>query len=171
MTSMITGRSDNLDAIKSTGVVASAQRSGSSKGCTLVAGTYYFPIGSSDARTSAETPLVSAHLQWSAAVAATITIETSNFPANEGGIGGQISDVTDYSSTVGEWVSENPSTAIVATVGSGNSALAAVVTAGGSAAGACMIHLGNLGSRRARVKIVLTVGGLVRCGVNGKGCA
>lgn len=169
MTSQITQRAGNVDAVTaSTGVKVLASRSGASKGCTLGVGTYYFPIGASEAPTSADTPLVSAHLSWAAAVAATITLETTNFPATEGGLAGDNADTTDYSTTAGSWIQENPSTAIVATSGTGNSSTAATVTAGGTNAGGCMFHVGNLGSRRARIKIVTTVGGLVRCAINGK---
>ncbi len=168
MTIAITTRADNLDAVTmTTGVVVEAKRYGTPKGCTLGVGTYYFPIGSSEAPTASDTPLVSAHLQWAAAVAATITYETSNFPAKEGGAGVGSDDTPDYAASTG-WVPENPSSAVVPVNGSGNSSTAATVTAGGSAAGECMFHLGNIGSRRARIKVVTTVAGVVRCGINGK---
>lgn len=163
-----TKTSDNIDAIKSDGTVVSAVRSGTSKGCTLAVATYYFPLGSSEAPLSAGTSLVHAHLKWAAAVAATITVETCSFTRFEGGFGGANDDVTDYSTTAGDWIQENPSTAIVAVSGASNTSTAATVTAGGAAAGGCSFHLGNLGSRRARVKVVATVGGLVRCAANGK---
>ncbi len=163
------GTRGDIDAITiTTGVVVPfAQSAG---GCTLPAGTYYFPLGGTAAPTPRETALASAHLKWSAALAATITIETSNFPATLGGASGQGGvDVSDYSSTAGDWIQENPSTAIVAVTGSGNSSSAATVTAGGTAAGGCTFHLGNLGTRRARLKVVVTTQGVLR--VNGHGKA
>ncbi len=135
---------------------------------TLGVATYYFPIGGSDAPTSSETPLVAAHLKWAALVAATITVETSCFPLRMQGVTTGPLDVTDYDTTAGNWLQENPSTAIVAVTGTGNTSTAATIVAGGTNAGGCMFHLGNLGSRRARIKVVTTVGGLVRCGIAGK---
>ncbi len=155
----------DIDAIKSDGTVASNVPG---VGCTLAAGTYYFPLGSDNAPAPSETPLASAHLKWAAAVAATATVETSNFPGRVGGGSSGPVDVSDYDATAGNWVQENPSTAIVAVTGSGNSSTAATVTLGGSAAGGCTFHLGNLGTRRARIKLVVTVGGVVRASMHGK---
>jgi hypothetical protein len=73
-----------------------------------------------------------------------------------------------YDTTAGNWIQENPSTAIVAVSGVGNSSSSATVTAGGSNVGGCTFHLGNIGTRRVRIKVVTTVGGLVRCAVHGK---
>ena len=165
MTNMIRPGSDNIAAVKNDGTVVTPARA---SGCTLGVGTYYFPVGSSEAPTSSETPLVSAHLKWAAAVAATITVETCNFPAKVDSHVSGPTDVSDYDETAGNWISENPTTAYVAVSGSGNSSTAAVVTAGGTAAGGCTFHLGNLGTRRVRIKVVTTVGGVVRCGIAGK---
>lgn len=158
----------NVDAIKSDATeVPHVDADG---GCTLGVGTYYFPVGSGRSSLPVETNLVSAHLKWAAAVAATITVETSNFPPFKGSAGllGGPTDVSDISATAGDWILENPSTAIVGVTGGGNSATAATVTAGGTNAGGCMYHLGNFGCRRVRIKVVTTVGGVVRCSVHGK---
>lgn len=164
------GRSNdgNVDAIRSDGVeIPNVDADG---GCTLGVATYYFPVGNGRSSLPTETNLISAHFKWAAAVAATITVETSNFPPYKGSSGllGGPADVSDYSATAGDWILENPSTAIVAVTGSGNSSTAATVTAGGSAAGGCMFHLGNFGCKRVRIKVVTTVGGVVRCNVHGK---
>jgi hypothetical protein len=68
-------------------------------------------------------------------------------------------------------VPENPASAVVpiSNTSGSNASSAATITMGGSVAGECMYHLGNCGSRRIRLKFVLTVGGLVRVGVDGKG--
>lgn len=163
----ITMRSDNLRAYKSDGTIVEPQRDGTSKGCTLTAGTWYFELGGSEAPLASETSVVDAYLQWAAAVAGTITIETALFPAKEGGQGGANTDLLPYSTT--GWIQQNPTSAYVPVNGTGNSATAAVVTAGGTNAGECEFSLGNFGGRRVRIKLVLTVGGLVRCGANGKG--
>jgi hypothetical protein len=136
---------------------------------TLVGSTtYYIELGSTSSPVTAEAALASVHLKWALAVAATITVETSNFPAFVGGRDNGVVGVTSWDTTVGNWVQENPSAAVVAVVGSGNSATALTITAGGTAAGAATIHLGNLGTRRARVKLVVTTGGALRCNVAGK---
>ncbi len=166
-----TGTGDINAVTITTGVVIShaVNTGGATAGCTLGVGTYYFPLGSQSAETPSQTPIASAQLYWAAAVAGTITVETCNFPVTLNARPGVAAvDVTDYNSTSGLWIPQNPSTAIVPVVGSGNSSTAATVTAGGSAAGACEFALGNLGARRVRIKIVTTVGGLVRCNARGK---
>ena len=131
--------------------------------------TYYFPIGSQNAPTPAQTALVSLHLKWALAVAGTITIETCNFPrfyggAREGGI-----DVDDFVAT--DWIQYNPATAGTLTVqisGAGNTATALTITAGGTGAGIAYVNISDIGARRIRVKVVSTVGGLLRVNARGK---
>lgn len=143
------------------------------KGVTLGVGTFYFTMGTPDAVINAQATMTSFHAAWSSAVAATITLELSNFPAV---IGGNIlnqggADITDFDSAAGNWIQENPSTAIVSVSGVGNSSTAATVTAGGLNAGGCTYHLGNIGTQRARLKVITTVGGVMRVNVHGKGAA
>ena len=108
-----------------------------------------------------EDALVSVHAAWALALAGTWTIEVSNFPwkVGNGVSGGADSDWTDQ--TAGNWIQENPSSAVISTAGAGNTATGATVTAGGTNAGGFFAHLGNLGARRARLKFVCTVGGAV----------
>jgi hypothetical protein len=157
-------KSDNLDAITTaTGVVILAERVAATKGCTLPAGTYYFLL---DRKGSL---VESAHLQWSAALAATITVEASNYPEHIAGQPTQSPiDVSDYSAVAGEWVQLDPTTAYVPIVGAGNSVANLTITAGGANAGAAWIDMGNLGARRMRVKVVVTTQGVLRVGVNGR---
>ncbi len=168
MTDYNTHRSGDLDAITgTTGVVVSHV---AGVGCTLEANkTYYFPFGSQNAATPAQTSLVGSHLKWSAALAATVTLELCGFPAQIGADNrnGTV-DVSDYDATAGNFVQENPSTAVVSVSGSGNSATALTITVGGSAAGGATCSLGNFGMRRARWKVVTTVGGVMRVNVHGK---
>lgn len=168
--------SANLSAVRSDGVEFPAARNGASStwGVTLGVGTYYFPFGANKSPVPAEAPLVSVHIRGAAAVAATITIEDSNFHSTTSpGDNRGVADVTDFedAATAGNWIPENPSTAIVGVVGTGWSSLAATVTAAGTNAGGAMFHVNSLGSRRGRLKIVTTVGGLVRVGVHGKAAA
>ncbi len=124
---------------------------------TLGVSTYYIELGHVQGGAPADVGLISAHLKWALAVAGVITFETSNFP-----------DVSPFSTTAGDWIPENPATASVSVVGAGNTSVAATVTAGGTAAGGCIYHVGNLGARRGRLKLVTSVGGALRCDVRGK---
>lgn len=158
--------SGDRDAIKSDGSIVTHTVA---VGCTLAnSSTYYFVVGSQLAPTPSQTSLVTLHLAWAAAVAATFTVETCNFPATRGGALPGPDDVKDYDATAGNWIQENPSTAYVGVTGSGNTVSSLTITAGGTAAGGAMIHLGNIGSRRVRIKAVVTTGGNVRCNAHGK---
>lgn len=130
--------------------------------------TYYIPLGSTHSPQQAETALVSIHLKWDANLAGTITFESSNFAAHRGNADTGPDDVPAWDTTAGNWVQENPSAAVVSVVGSGNSATALTITVGGSAAGAAIIHLGNLGTRRGRLKFAITHNGALRVAPWGK---
>lgn len=165
--------SDNLSVITgTTGVVLTpASAAGGSPGVTLAnSTTYYVPLASGvDGPLTTECPLVHAHLKWASAVAATITIESSSFAKYVGGGTNGPVDVSDYDATTGNWIQENTAgSGVVTVVGTGNSATALTITAGGTNAGAASINLINLGAKRLRLKIVVTTGGLLRVGVNGK---
>lgn len=168
--------SGDLNALKSDGSVVNFVQvtSGRIPGCLLANNsTYYFVIGTPDALLNSQATLSSIQLQWEAAVAMTVTLEVTNMPAMLGGyVTGQGGvDVSDFDATVA-WVQENPSTAIVSvSPTSGNSSTAATVTAGGSAAGSCVYQLSSLSTQRARLKCVVTTGGIVRANVHGKGAA
>lgn len=122
---------------------------------TLTVATYVFVLG------GAESELVSVHIKTGTAIAGTFTIETSNFPKFKGDISGPTVDIADYSTTTGDWIKEDPTTAYVGSTGTGwtitNLTLAKTAGAGGA-----LIHLGNLGCKRTRLKAVITTGGKVR---------
>lgn len=128
---------------------------------TLGVDTYLFPIDGSDP------DLISVQLLTDATIAFVATIETCNFPRYKQGMGSGTDDVTDWDNSGSEWTQENPTTAYVGTSGTGWSvtALTLTKTAG---VGSAMVHLGNLGSRRTRLKLVVTTGGLVRVNRFGK---
>jgi len=169
--------SSNLDAIKSDGTVISANRIMGSAGvttlgCTLANGTtYYFPFGAQASPVPAETPLVTVQLRWDAAAILTITVETTVFPATvQRGDPRGPAQLSDFDTTAGFWLQQNPSTAYVPVTG-GTATAMTVAVAGGSAGG-CEFDLGNFGTRRGRVKVVVGgTGGVVRCGVHGKAAA
>lgn len=117
---------------------------------TLLTGvTYFYPIGGQD------TPTLSAHIQWDAAIVITsITIEDCNMPESE---------VHWYSDNAGEWIDEDPSTAFVGSDGAGVTVTNGVVAVAGGAAGGAMIHMDGNGARRTRLKVVVGgTGGEVR---------
>lgn len=161
--------SNDLNAVKSDGTPA---LNDTANGCTLTSGTWYFVVGSPDTALSEETPYVSIQLQWVAAVAGAITFETCNYPKFRDGRNSQGPldvDDNDPNTTRTNWVQYNPTTLYVPTpTGAGNSVTNLTITAGGTNAGGTVIDLGNYSGRRLRVKLVLTVGGVVRCNVNGK---
>jgi hypothetical protein len=176
MTDLNRVNSSNLDAIKSDGTATPANRDGapSTWGVTLASGTtYYFPIGAPKAPVPAESIISSIHVRGDSAIICAITIEDCNFGATRSpGDGRGDVDVSDFelASTAGNWIPENPSSASVGTVGAGWVATGATVNVAGGAAGGCMFHVGNMGSRRLRLKIVVAgTGGKVRVGVHGKG--
>lgn len=122
---------------------------------TLGVDTYLFPLG------AAESDLVGVHILTDATIAGTFTIETSNMPRTKDDMG-QTADITDWdTATVGAWVKEDPTTAYVATVGTGWTVTNLTLTKTAGTGGA-MLHLGNFGAKRIRLKAVITTGGKVR---------
>lgn len=168
--------SANLSAVRSDGVAFTAARDGipSTWGVTLGVGTYYFPFGASKSPVPAEAPLVAIQVRGAAAVTGTWTIEDTNYPSTTSpGDNRGVADVSDFedSATQASWMPENPTDAAVSVTGTGWAVTAstATVTSAGTNLGGAIWHLGNLGTRRGRLKVVTTVGGLVRVAVHGKG--
>ncbi len=116
--------------------------------------TYVYPLGGANA------PLQSVQIEWDAAAILTITVEDSN-------VGD--ADSLKWSTTAGEWIKEDPSTAYVALVGAGATVANATVSVAGGAAGGAMYNLGNTGAMRTRIRIVVGgTGGVVRVSAHGK---
>lgn len=126
---------------------------GQKGGMTLSNTTYFVPYGG-------EGSLVDAlHISWDNVIAGVITVEESNNP-----------DATVFSTVAGEWVQVNPSTAYVPGTGAGGLAvtnLTLTITAGGGGGGG-VIDIGNSGTLRKRIKLVLTAGGVMNFMVSGK---
>lgn len=120
---------------------------------TLAVATYYIDVGGLSA------PLLSTHFQWSSALIGVLTFEDSNFDEHQASL---------VSTTLGDWIPEDPSSAEVEVTGTGASATGAVITLLGGGAGGGMAHIGNLGSGRLRVKAVITTGGTLRTAHFGK---
>lgn len=175
MTDLNRPDSSNIDGIRADGTAFPASRVGapSTWGVTLAPSTtYYFPLGASKAPMPAETGLVSVHVRGDAAIIAAFTIEDTDFPSTiSPGDGRGAVDVSDFeaAATAGNWIPENPSTAIVGFVGTGWSSTAATLNSAGTGVGGGMFHVGNIGSRRVRLKVVVAgTGGKIRVAVHGK---
>lgn len=144
--------------IKSDGVAQVQSATEFGRGAfTLLAGTtYFFPLGGQD------TPRLSAHIQWDAAIAITAgKLEDSNFPEGT-------SAVEWFDDDAGEWIDEDPTTAFVGVVSAGTTVTNGVVAHTAGAKGGAMFHI-DTGARRTRLRIdVGATGGEVRVSVWGK---
>jgi hypothetical protein len=111
---------------------------------------------------SEDATVQSVHILTGAAIAGTFTIESCNFAKDA-----TAASVADHNEVSGNWVKENPTGAYVASVGTGWTwtLLTGAKTAG---AGGAMIHLGNIGSKRLRLKLACTTSGTVRVSAHGK---
>jgi len=124
---------------------------------TLGVDDYYFELPLTE-----DGGLQSVQILTGALIAGVFTVETTNFPQQ-----GPAGSVTSWNETSGNWIKEDPSTAYVASVGTGWSIANLTLTKTAGVGGA-MIHLGNLGSRRCRIKAAITTGGTVRVASHGK---
>lgn len=164
---LYTPQSDNLIPKLSTD--GSSPASAGLAGYTLPPGTWYFPLGSSEGPISAEAWIMSFQIKFSAALAATFTLESTNFPATIQGNGQGAIDVKDWDTTTGNWIQENPSTATVFTAGGANNTVSNLtLVAGGTNVGGMTVYLSNAAARRYRVKAVVTVQGTARTAAMGK---
>lgn len=150
----------NLTAYNGSGVESAP--AGATGLVTLTAtDDFYFPIPY-----AGESEIVSIHILTGAAIVGVFTIEMCNFPA-PGSESTNVATVTDYDETSGNWIKEDPTTAYVASVGTGWSVTNLTLTKTAGAGGA-MIHVGNMGARRMRLKLACTTSGTVRVMTHGK---
>lgn len=128
----------------------------------LTAGqTYYYILGGNEA------PIVSGHLTAYASAAApngliitSATVQDCDHGSNE---------VTDSSSTVGEWVAEDPSSAFVGADGTGWSATNGVLAATGAGLGGARFNIADTAAYRTRITVVVgATGGPLRVSSHGK---
>ena len=133
--------------IKSDGTFPSDTGSlGRSTYALATGGTYYVEIPATDTAT-----LLSTQIRWGAALAATITIESTNLAEKDAPL--KSTDAT-------LWLQENPTTSGITVTGAGNSITNLTVTAGGTNAGAVLLDLGNIAAARLRIKFAnITTGG------------
>jgi hypothetical protein len=166
-----------LAAVKSDGTIVVPSAAGD---LTLTAGTYFIELeGSlSTRRATLEALLKSVHLKWSAALAATITFEWTNFleklsiPTTAiGQLNHPAPDVaTIENAGTGLWVQDNVATDTYASpvIGASNTITALTIVAGGANAGAVGVQLANRSAARYRLKVVVTVGGTLRVGFHAR---
>lgn len=145
----------NLSAFNGSGTESAPAATGL---VTLTAtDVFHFPLPFSE-----EATVQSIHILTGALIAGTFTIQSCNFPK-----GTAADAVSDYDETVGNWITEDPTGAYVASTGTGWTwtVLSGAKTAG---AGGAMIHLGNIGSKRLRLELNCTTSGTVRVVAHGK---
>lgn len=121
---------------------------------TLAANTtYYFPYGGQDA------PRVSVELEWDANIVITsANIEDTNVSEKE---------ASNYSQGTA-WVPETPATGYVAAKNASSNTNSTIAT-NGSAAGAAIWNVADIGSERGRLAVVVgATPGEVRCSTWGK---
>jgi hypothetical protein len=134
---------------------------------TLAANTtYVYPLGGADA------PFQSVQLTGytSAAVITTATIRDCNHHGGmNSGLPATQGDVPDTSTTVGEWIAEDPTTAFVGVDGTGWSVTNGVVAAAGSGVGGALFHVAETGAARTLLEVAVgATGGVFRASAHGK---
>jgi len=122
-------------------------------------GTYYFIPDTVDDE------FVHLTLRWAAAVAGTITLETTDYPSVLRD--GSTVDVSDFQASGQDWDPEAAGIGLASVAGTGNSLSGLTLTLGGTNAGKARFNLYNLASRRLRVKLVASAGGIIRVACNG----
>lgn len=154
------------DAIKSDGSVI-PQEPG--LGAKLGIATFFFDVGVPDAPTS------SVHIIWDATLVAVVNFQDSNAPAFKSTSSGVQTDPDNgvdvslfNAGTAGQWVTEDPSTAFIPAAAGCTITNMTVSITGGTANGT-IFNLGNLGTRRGRLKVVVATGGVLRVLPYGKG--
>lgn len=102
------------------------------------------------------------HMKWGSTTTAVITFWSSNFLPEE-------APVND--ATAGNWIQEDPPTGYTAISPAGAATVGAnplTITIPGGTAGGCSVNIGNIGSKRLRIRVVCTVAGQLRVWPNGK---
>jgi hypothetical protein len=158
MTYMPVGTGDVPALLSTNGTVTPPDENGF---VTLTVATFLFMLDGSDP------DLVSVQILTDATIVFVSTVETCNFPKHKGGQGSGAIDVSDFDVTGSLWTQENPSTAYIGTTGTGWTPASLTLTKA-AGVGSAMIHLGNDGARRTRLKLVVSTGGKVRVNRFGK---
>ena len=169
MSAMYTNGSDNLVPAKSSDGTAPVIAPNPRDGYTLPAGTYYVELSSSEG-SLAESWLAAFCFSFSAALAATFTLESTCYPATPTGTGVGPADVKNWDPATNRWFPESLLAASVLSAGgAGNAYAAPTYTAGGTNLGGFLAYIVNAAARRYRLKVVVTVQGTLRLGACPKG--
>lgn len=102
------------------------------------------------------------HMSWASTTTAVITFWSSNYPPEQ---------VPLNDTTAGNWIQEDPPTGYTAISPAGAATVGAnplTITIPGGTAGGCSVNIGNIGSKRLRVRVVCTVAGALKIWPNGK---
>ena len=114
--------------------------------------TYYAAVGGQSA------PYEHLQLLWDGTITAVVTLWSCDFD-----------DFPIVDNADGHWIQENPSTAYIAVSPSASSGTVSAATLTVLAvAGGASCHVGNFGARRLRIRVVTTVGGVMRGAAHGK---
>ncbi len=124
---------------------------------TLTAlGTYYYVLGGADA------PFLTVHL--TSLDAAMVITSAAVQDCDHGEL-----EASNFSTTGGDWIGEDPTTAFVGTEGTGWTQSNGVVASAGSAVGGALIHVAETGAARTRLTVVVgATGGRLRVSSHGK---
>lgn len=137
-------------------------------GCKLASGTdFYFELPVSDS------PYRHVTMKWDINIIVTLSLETTSIPAKKDIDNSD--DLKAWDNTAGNGWNQEPLTASSAsftdtTGGTGNASIASnTIIVGGGTVGCAGLHIGNLGSKRARIKAhVGGTGGVLRVSEHGK---
>lgn len=131
-------------------------------------GNWYFDVSIPDVANT------SIHFAWDANLAASsLNYQDSNLPdfkhpsaMNHDPDGGV--DVALNNEVAGNWITQDPSTSYIPS-GSGYTITNNTIAVTGGTAGGTMMQIGNVSTRRRRIKLVVTTIGLFRCHAHGVG--
>lgn len=150
------------DAVKSDGTKVPYE---TGKGYNLGIATYSIDVSMPDAVNS------TVHVTWDGSAAGTVNYQDSNLPAfksesapytdSSGAVDVSIKDTTN-----GNWIAQNMTSGAITTSSGATVSGSTLTITGGTAGGARFDIVGQ--SRRARIQITLSAGGVVRVHPNGK---
>lgn len=118
--------------------------------------TYYYIFGGPDAS------FQSVHLTGytSAAILTSASVQDCNHHGGTSqGLAATAGDVPDTSNTVGQWVTEDPSSGFVGADGTGWTVSSSVLAVAGTGVGGAMFHVAETGAARTRLTLVVGLTG------------
>lgn len=156
-----------LGLIKSDGTLAPAALDPTNGWGVVIpsTGTWYFELGSDLGGAVIETQDQAISLQWTLALAGTLTFGVTTFPATLSMNGQGAADLATNANSAG-WQLFNPSSAsaqaYTVASGAGNSWTALTLTLGGTTAGGAFANMPGTTMKRMRGQLVVTATGFLR---------